>query len=213
MPDPWGDTSGTSSGYDPNNRPGGFLDSVRDWWNRGYTNDPNNTGGGGGGGLGLPSAGAKVATAASKTSAILPWLQFAYAVMEGQKSGNFIMPPMTPEQRQMFDYATSILKGTPQQASYAFPILGYDLGHPATLDMAALKRGDVGFTPAGHMSSDALAKILSRAQQPPQTSSTTGDGSMFGGMDGPLRVGGGDNEMPSHASTADPRTNPRIKKI
>lgn len=187
--DPWGDTSGTSSGYDPNKgnvgsgTGGGAWQGVKDWWNSGYTNDPNKPGGGGGGG-GIPiNTGSALATAKTAATTYLPWLQFAYAVLEGQKKGSFVMPPMTPEQKQMFDFAVNLLQGTHKQSDYA-PILGYDLAHPATLDMAALKQGNVGFNPAQHMSGEQLAKILGGASTTPPpstTTATTGDGSDLGG--------------------------------
>lgn len=183
--DPWGDTSGTSSGYDPfkGNNPGGgsgggWWDSVKNWWQGG---DPNKdlTGGGGGGFGGGGGKTAGVVAGAGKTAAaVLPWLQFVAAVIEGNKNGKFVMPPMTPEQKKMFDYAMSVLQGTPKQSDYMFPILGYDLGHPATLDMDALKRGDIGFHPAGHMSNDELAKILNggTAAPPPAPPAPPGIG-------------------------------------
>lgn len=180
--DPWGDTGGGAVGYNPYNgggagagsSGGGFWDSFKNWWNNGYSNTPNTTGGGGGGGFG-PAMGTK---ATSTASAILPWLQFAMQVYEGQKGGNFIMPPLTPEQKQMLDYAMGVLKGTPRTADYAFPILGYDLSHPATLDFEALRRGETGFHPAQHMSPDDLARVLANARNPPSTTEVTGDGSV-----------------------------------
>lgn len=96
----------------------------------------------------------------SSFSDLLPWLQFALKVQESQKSGTFKMPPMSPQQQQMFNWAMTTLQGTPSSSAMMLPILGYDLSHPATIDMNALRAGKVGYTPTQHMPGLDLSKII-----------------------------------------------------
>jgi len=119
---------------------------------------------------------------------ILDWAKFIMQVRESQRHGNFVMPPLTPEQKAMWDRVNRMLDNTPSQTAYT-PILAYDLGHPATLDINALKRGDVGFTPGQHMSYEDLSKIISGAAKPsgttpPPTSTPTSAGAPTNGVAG-----------------------------
>lgn len=103
-----------------------------------------------------------MATTANQPT-VLDWLTFALKIKEARSSGHFVMPPLTPQQQAMFDRVNRMLDTTPPTTAF-WPILGYDLSHPSTIDIAALKRGEVGFTPAQHMSPEDLAKVLANAK-------------------------------------------------
>lgn len=122
---------------------------------------------------------------------ILPWLQFAASYQESKKSGTFVQPPMSPEQKQMFDWAMHYLETTPDNRQTINSILGYDLAHPATIDMAALKAGNVGYTPQGHMPGTDLAAMLRNTSSgAPYTPATGSPPTGLGGGSGPTGVPG-----------------------
>jgi len=141
------------------------------------TGAPGGGAGAPGGGAGSPGGAAPAAkTGASvlgKTiggASVLDWLAFATSVYESQKKGSFQFPPMSPEQKQMLDWAMGVLKQTPNTAAMAMPILQHDLSNRSTLDINALKRGETGYTPGARMSAAELAKIIGGgATTPPPT--------------------------------------------
>lgn len=100
--------------------------------------------------------GAALSTAAQ----VLPWLQFAASYIESQKSGTFKEIPMSPEQKSMFEWAMHYIQTTPDNRATIDQMLKYDLGHPATLDMAALRAGKTGYTPSSHMPGVDLTAMI-----------------------------------------------------
>lgn len=129
-------------------------------------------------------------TGMSAWDQILPWIQFAASYQESKKSGTFVQPPMSPQQQQMFDWALHYIQATPDNRQTINAALGYDLAHPATLDMNALREGKTGYTPAAHMPGVDLAALLrngstgaspsSPAAPSVPPSSTAGNGSGSG---------------------------------
>lgn len=178
---------------------GSWWDSVKNWWNGGYNNSGNQPSGGGGGGGFAP--GTKVTSTASQ---VLPWLQFAQGIIESQKSGKFVTPPMSPEQSAMLDWAMNYLTTTPNTGAMAIPLLQNYLANPDTLDVAALKRGEVGFHPGNRNMVD-LATLLKGAGVPTNATGmpedTTGWGGLGGAIGGgsPLKIGGADERRTSPA--------------
>lgn len=121
---------------------------------------------------------------------LLDWLAFGLKVQQSQQGGQFKLPPMSPEQQQMFQWAMGILQGTPSSSAMALPILGYDLAHPGTIDMNALKAGKVGYTPAQHMSPSDLAAVLKQATGGLPNTNTQSTPSGDGTGSGPTGVPG-----------------------
>ncbi len=133
-----------------------------------------------GGGL-IPATGTAATTSGvlSTAAQVLPWVKFAASYLESQKSGKFVQPPMSPEQKAMFDWSLDYLKGFPDNRSAIDAILKFDLGHPSTINMEALKAGKVGYTPQGHMPGVDLASVIrnqagSNGSAPPPTSGYNG---------------------------------------
>jgi hypothetical protein len=102
------------------------------------------------------AAGGVLSTAAQ----VLPWIQFAASMYEAQKSGKFVQPPMSPEQKQMFDFAMHYIQTTPDNRQTINNMLQFDLAHGASLDIDALKAGKTGYAPAQHMPGADLATMI-----------------------------------------------------
>lgn len=199
--------------YDSHGNPIGIQTGPNNNPSSGWGSQGTSQGGGGGGGGGLPLGGSGSAPATGYTSLpqggglitgtgaatatgsgvlstasqVLPWLQFAASIYESQRSGRFVQPPMSPEQKTMFDWAMHYIQTTPDNRATINSILGYDLGHPASIDMEALRAGKVGYTPAGHMPGTDLAAMIrnnagavggTTTAMPPPTTGNFGGGQL-----------------------------------
>lgn len=114
-------------------------------------------------------AGTGAGGAGSTAASVLPWIQFAASYLESQKSGTFKQIPMSPEQKTMFDWAMHYIQTTPDNRAAIDSMLKFDLGHPSTIDVAALKDGKVGYTPQGHMPGVDLATMIRNQNGAPPT--------------------------------------------
>lgn len=110
-------------------------------------------GGGSGGGSGWQAT----------ANSILPWLMFAYGIYSDrqQGDGSFKPVPQTPEQKEMYDMARQELERMRGNNQAAFNLaLPGAMAAPGKVDMAAMRRGEVGYTGPQQPSQADLARIL-----------------------------------------------------
>lgn len=124
-------------------------------------------GGGSGGGSGWQAT----------ANSILPWLMFAYGIYSDrqQGDGSFKPVPQTPEQKEMYDMARQELERMRGNNQAAFNLaLPGAMAAPGKVDMAAMRRGEVGYTGPQTPSADELARILASGStsKPPAPTGT-----------------------------------------
>lgn len=113
----------------------------------------------------------------STATTLLPWLAFLYGVYQDRNrdDGGFQAVPQTPEQRALYERLMKQFEGMQANNQAAFNLaLPGAMSAPGKLDIAALQRGEVGYTGRQAPNPADLQRILQGQQQPPPTGTPTG---------------------------------------
>jgi hypothetical protein len=104
------------------------------------------------------------------------WATFLTGLYNAHKKGSFKQVPMSPQQTGIFNWAYGNLQNTPNSSQALYPIAAHYVSNPSSIDVAALKRGDVGYHPGAPLSASDLAGVIN-----PKPSGATAGPSSVGG--------------------------------
>lgn len=146
--------------------------------------------------------------ASSSDDSTIDWLKFGYDVYNSRQTPkvSYSQPPMTPEQRDLFNYAIGRIKSLPDTARDLYPTTSYYATHAPTIDVNRLKAGYTGYRGPGQPDEAWLSGVLKGQGQQPKPAPMQdysnrhpdaplqGSG-LYGNGGGPRRGGGPMNDI------------------
>jgi hypothetical protein len=89
------------------------------------------------------------------------WATFLVGLYNSQKKGKFQNVPMSPDQKQLFDWSYGNLKNTPNSSDVLFPVASHYVTNPSSIDVGALKAGNIGYKPGAPFDASKLTGAIS----------------------------------------------------